>query len=97
MNLEACEVVQFVLYDKHRAKGCSYIVAKLVKKELIDLVLLLEGILMQIVKHHAHELFATLFVAKPPHHYVHLGQTYHHYFVVQQMFHLRVSGQVGVL
>ena len=61
MNLEVSEAVSFVLYDKHHAKGYSYIVAKLVEKDLVDLVLLLEGRLMKIVRHHVLEAFAFLF------------------------------------
>jgi hypothetical protein len=33
MNLVVYEVVQFVLYDKHRAKGDLDIVAKLAEKD----------------------------------------------------------------
>jgi hypothetical protein len=68
MNLGVYEVVQFVLYDKHRAKGYSDIVAKLVEKDLVDPILLLEGMLMKIVRHHVLEVFASLFVAKHLHH-----------------------------
>ena len=68
MNFVTYEVVQFVLYDKHRAKEDLNIVAKLAEKDKVDLILLLEGILMKILRRHVREAFALLFLAKHLHH-----------------------------
>ena len=52
---------------------------------------------MKIVGHHVREGFDSLFLAKHLHHEHRLGQTFHHYFVEQQMSHLYVSEKVSAL
>jgi len=66
MNLVVYGVVQFVLYDKHRAIGDLVIHAKLARKDKVDLILLLEERLTKIVRNQVHEAFASLFLAKQP-------------------------------